>query len=178
MTIAQFKNELTEMLPQVRIKEMFFLHKTSRYYEAFEKVINAYYVIQYHEMNSNLSELLKIEPRYIQLYEEFEVSKANFNRSTGKAIVVFEEQSDKEFFAKELHMSQPKLILHNIGRMLKIDSVNQMGMHCGAVSEPGEVIWKYIGDSSIAKTKVRLETWAISIIFLVICYAVVFYPMD
>lgn len=92
----------------------------------------------------------------MKLAEELETYKKKFQKSTGKAIVVFEEQMQKDFFEKELKISQFKLTLHNLGRLMKIESAKEMGIYTDPISEPGEIVWKCLGDSSIAKTKVRI----------------------
>ncbi len=39
------------------------------------------------------------------------------------------------------------------------------------------MIWKYIGESSVSKTKVRILTTVISLIFLAVCYGLLVFPL-
>ena len=50
-------------------------------------------------------------------------------------------------------------------------------MFADKMYEPGEIMWNYIGESSVAKTKVRIWTTLISLAFLLVCYGILIFPL-
>lgn len=50
-------------------------------------------------------------------------------------------------------------------------------MFADKMHEPGEIMWKYVGESSVAKTKVRIWTTLISIAYLIVCYGILVVPL-
>lgn len=61
--------------------------------------------------------------------------------------------------------------------MKLFNSKRQTEMFADKMHEPGEMIWKYVGESSVSKTKVRIETTAISLVYLGLCYGLLVFPL-
>ncbi len=51
------------------------------------------------------------------------------------------------------------------------------GMIADSVSEPEEIIWKYVGESSARKIKVRIQTTAIGLGFLLLAFSLLYFPI-
>ena len=68
-----------------------------------------------------------------------------------------------------------KFIFHS----MKLVGKNTQKLHFFAdkIPEPQEINWKYIGESSVQKTKVRIETTTIGIGFMVICFMLLYFPI-
>lgn len=62
---------------------------------------------------------------------------------------------------------------------MKLVGRNTQKLHFFAdkIPEPQEINWKYIGESSVHKTKVRIETTVIGIGFMVICFMLLYFPI-
>lgn len=45
------------------------------------------------------------------------------------------------------------------------------------IAEPQEIYWKYIGESSTHKQKVRIETTIIGVALVLICFAIFYFPL-
>lgn len=73
-------------------------------------------------------------------------------------------------------MSELTKFFYYTFRMVGI-KLNPISYYTEKIVEPEEVHWRYIGESSTHKAKVRLETTFIGIGFMLICFGLFYFPM-
>ena len=52
-----------------------------------------------------------------------------------------------------------------------------IGYYSERLTEPQEVIWKNIGESSTKKQKVRIQTTILGVGFMILTFAILYFPM-
>ena len=65
---------------------------------------------------------------------------------------------------------------HYFFRLFK-SKIEPINYYSERLTEPQEIIWKNIGESSTKKQKVRIQTTIIGVGFMIITFAVLYFPM-
>lgn len=62
---------------------------------------------------------------------------------------------------------------------MKMLGKNTLNLHFFAdkLPEPQEILWKYIGESSVTKTIVRIKTTVIGFGFLIVAFLLLYFPI-
>lgn len=111
----------------------------------------------------------------MKCYENYRDLERRIKEPTGRAIVVFEEMVQKKFFQRYYHRHNIVKFFNNVKKLLT--GTKSEGMFADKMHEPGEMIWKFVGESSVFKTKVRILTSVISLVFLAACYGLLVAPL-
>ncbi len=102
--------------------------------------------------------------------------REGINRNTKKILIVFNTIEQKENIHNKLKMSEFFKFLHYMSKIFKFKS-DPIGYYSERVSEPQELYWGNIGESSTHKQKVRMETTLIGVGFMLLSFAVFYFPM-
>ena len=100
----------------------------------------------------------------------------SLSNHTKKVIVVFNTTEQREIVHKTLRINELKKFLFYSAKMIGYKGLDQ-GYFTESLPEPEEIYWKFIGESSTQKQKVRLETTLIGLGVTVLCFAVFYFPM-
>lgn len=160
----------------VDIREIFSLYRTADCEEALTALLDSYFRMKYYELNNKSAEFRKEMPVYMTAYEKYRELERKVREPTGRAIIVFEHFEQKEFFKKLYHKNNLVKFCHNVAKLWRRSGWNTQ-MFADKMHEPGEIMWKYAGESSVAKTKVRIWTTLISLAYLLLCYGVLAAPL-
>lgn len=90
--------------------------------------------------------------------------------------MVFNTIDQKEKVHAKLKMNEALKFLHYMSKILGIKS-SPIGYYSERLAEPQEIYWNNIGESSTHKQKVRLETTFLGIGFMIISFAILYFPM-
>lgn len=112
----------------------------------------------------------------MSLYELTGDLTENQKKPTKKVIVVFNTIEQKEKIHKSLRMNEFVKFWHYIAKILNIEK-NPIDYYSERISEPQEIYWKYIGESSTNKQKARLQTTLYGVLLIIISFAVFYFPM-
>jgi uncharacterized membrane protein YvlD (DUF360 family) len=112
----------------------------------------------------------------LSLYDETMILGESINKNSKKILVVFNTIDQKEKVHAALKMSEIKKSIHYISKMLGIKS-SPIGYYSERLVEPQELHWNNIGESSTHKQKVRMETTFLGIGFMLLSFAILYFPM-
>lgn len=112
----------------------------------------------------------------MDLYDRVDLLRENINKNTKKIIVVFNTIEEKEMVHRHLKMNECTKFVHYISKIMGCKS-DPISYYSERVAEPQEIHWKYIGESSTYKQKVRIETTVLGIGFMLLSFAIFYFPM-
>jgi hypothetical protein len=117
-----------------------------------------------------------MKEQYMKLFDKYEREASNLKASSKKVIVVFSTLEEKEVVHKKLKMSEITKFWFYFTKLLgqKSESVS---FYSERIAEPQEIYWKYIGESSTHKQKVRIETTLIGVGLVLLVFVIFYFPM-
>lgn len=78
---------------------------------------------------------------------------------------------------KRLEIGECDKISYHTRKLLKMNT-RKLHFYADKIAEPQEILWNFIGESSSAKTKVRIETTVIGFGFMLVCFMVLYFPYE
>lgn len=162
---------------------MFYIHKTCDCEKGLRALIDMHFAMKNIEeqLKENKDEKLekqyrKMKEEYLKEFDKYEMKSSNLKASSKKVVVVFNTIEQKEKVHAALKMSEIVKFFHYFSKLLgyKSDAINY---YSERIAEPQEIYWKYIGESSTHKQKVRIETTVIGVALVLVCFAIFYFPL-
>ncbi len=120
--------------------------------------------------------LSRLEIIFEDLYEEHRRLAVEMKRNSSRAIVVFDTIVEKEQIERAFYINGLSKFRFYVSRLFGVGT-KDLSIFSDPLSEPQEVNWKYIGEKSVHKTKVRLETTVIGLGFMLLCFILLYFPI-
>ena len=102
--------------------------------------------------------------------------KSKLVLNNGRAIAVFNDQDQRDAILKSLQINEAKKLVFHISKLLG-QNTQKLHFFADKIAEPQEILWKYIGESSVTKTQVRIKTTVIGIGFIIVAFLILYFPI-